>query len=296
VTPTDIKICGAGSTKVVTATGTPAGGTYTFTSNNASSATVSGSGGRGTITAVAQGTAVVKVTYNVSGCTPCEASANVKVCTCTQGRKYAYVLLWKSDLIGAKSKIKTRYGKLCCEIEGCSTVAAFHAVYTNISNHASGLKWAQVGFSRRRNAGSTSIIQYRKAEIKGDNYYIDMDTSNAPAEGSTHEWKVELNKATGKWSYYDDGTAWKTYTDNFWKSHLGEDVQWTGEILNKEDDMPGTSGDKCKFTQCQYKVDGAAYTNAGIRRADVKSDDSSEWGAEYVSGTAFNIWDKKPNT
>jgi hypothetical protein len=296
LTPADVKICGAGSTKVVTAAGTPAGGSYTFSSSDASHASVSGSGDRGTITAVAQGTAVVKVSYTVSGCTPCEATVNAKVCTCTEGRKYAYVLITKAKLIGARSKIKTRYGKLCCEIEGCSTVDAFHAVYTNISNHDSGLKWAQVGFSRRRNAGSAAIIQYRKAEIQGDSYFIDMDTAHAPAEGSVHEWKCELNKAAGKWSYYDDGTAFKTYTDNFWKSHRGQDVQWTGEVLNKEDDMPGTAGDKCSFTKCQYKVAGAGYVDAGIRAADVKSDDSSEFGAERVSGTAFNIWDKKPNT
>jgi len=296
LSPKDIKLCGAGKTKEVTATGTPAGGVYTFSSSNTSVATVAGNNNKGTITAVAQGTAVITATYTPSGCGPCTDTASVKVCTCTQGRKYAYVLLVKANLIGAKAKIKTRYGKLCCEIEGCSTDAAFHAVYANISNNSSGLKWAQVGFSRRRNAGSAAVIQYRKAEIQGDNYFIDMDTANAPTEGSTHEWKCELDKATGKWSYFDNGTVWKTYTDNFWKSHFGTDIQWTGEILNKEDDMPGTSGDKCSFTECQYRLDGGAYQNAGITAGGVKSDDSSEWGSEHVSGTAFNIWDKKPNS
>ena len=53
---------------MITAVGTPAGGTYSFSSSNASRANLSGTGDRGTITAVAQGRAVVKVTYNVSGC------------------------------------------------------------------------------------------------------------------------------------------------------------------------------------------------------------------------------------
>ena len=281
---------------MVTAVGTPAGGTYSFSSSNASRASLSGTGDRGTITAVAQGRAVVKVIYNVSGCPPCEATVNTKICTCTQGRKYSYMNVSKASLVGASCKIKTRYGTLCCEIEGCSTADAFHAVYTNISNNDSGLKWAQVGYSRRRNAGSASIIQYRKAELQGDRYFIDMNTANAPAEGSVHEWKCELDKANGKWSYYDNGTAWITYTDNFWKSHLGQVVQWVGEILNKEDDMPGTSGEKCSFTECQCKVDGAGYVDAGFSAADAKSDDGSEWGCERVSGTAFNIWDKNPNT
>ena len=41
---------------------------------------------------------------------------------------------------------------------------------------------------------------------------------------------------------------------------------------------------------------GAVLLSTYSIRADVKSDDSSEWGSERVSGTAFNIWDKKPNT
>jgi hypothetical protein len=296
LTPGNVVICGAGSTAVVTAAGNPAGGSYTFSSSDSSRAGVSGTGDRGTITAAAQGTAVVTVTYNVSGCTPCTATANVKVCTCTQGRKYAFVRLLRANLVGARCRIKTRYGKLCCEIEGCSTVSAFHAVYANISNHESGMKWAQVGFSRRRNAGSTAIIQYRKAEIQGDNYFIDMDTANAPAEGSTHEWQCQLNKSTGQWSYSDNGTVWRTYTDTFWQSHLGGDLNYTGEILNAEDDMPGTSGDKCQFTDCQYKLDGAGYVDAGIRASDLNNTDTAGLGIERVSGTAFNIWDKQPNT
>ena len=119
--PKDIKLCGAGSTKEVTATGTPAGGVYTFSSSDTSVATVAGNNNKGTITAVAQGTAVITVTYNVSGCTPCTDTASVKACTCTEGRKYAYANISKANLVGTKAKIKTRYGKLCCEIESCST-------------------------------------------------------------------------------------------------------------------------------------------------------------------------------
>src|SRR5262249_25026921 len=152
----------------VTATGTPGGGTYTFSSNSAV-ASVAGNNNKGTITAVAQGTAAITVTYNVSGCTPCTDTVTVKVCTCTPGRKYSYARKSLANLIGGKAKIKTRYGKLCCEIEGRSTDAAFHAVYTNVSNETGATKWAQVGFSRRRNAGSTAIIQYRKAEVQGNN-------------------------------------------------------------------------------------------------------------------------------
>jgi Bacterial Ig-like domain (group 2) len=302
LSPKDLKICGAGSTKDITATGNPSGGTYTFSSSDNSIASVAGTGNKGTITVVAQGTVVITVTYVVSGCTPCRDTANVKVCTCTPkaggGRYYSHAGPKDvDDLIGVKAKIKTRYGKLCCEDEGCSTVDAFHVVYVNISNNSAGLIWAQTGWGRERNAGSAAIKKYRYAEMRGtpdsppsNNY----DTGNAPADGSTHEYRCDLNVATGKWDFLFDGTAWEHFTDNGWKDQKGTDVQWTGEIYNKEDDMPGTSGDKCNFTECQYCIAGSAYQDAGFVDADINSSDASEWGSERKSGTAFNMWDKKP--
>jgi hypothetical protein len=294
VSPKPLKICGAGSTARLTATGSPSGGTFSWSSSDTSIATVSGSGNTATVTVVAAGTVTITVTYSPSGCGPCNDTVSVKTCTCTPGRKYAHADKSVANLIAIKTRIKTRYAKLCCEDEGCSTVAAFHAAYANISNSSSGLKWAQVGVSRRRNAGSTAVIQYRKAEIQGDLYRINMDTANAPAEGSVHEYKCELDKSTGTWTYYYDGTAWQTYTDNFWTTHLGTVAQWVGEIYNKEDGMPGTDGNKCNFTECQYKVDGGAYQDANWPASNITTDDASEWGVERVSASAINIWDKKP--
>ena len=297
VRPTPVNLCGAGRTQVLTATGTPAGGTFSWSSSATAVATVTGSGNTATVRGVAAGIAIITVTYNVAGCPPCTNTVRVKVCTCTLGRKYAFAAKNVAQLIGGKASIKTRYGRLCCEIEGCSTESAFHAVYENISYEGGGLKkWAQVGFSRRRNAGGTAVIQYRKAEIQGDRYFIDMDTAHAPAEGSVHEWKCELDPSSGTWSYYDNGASWITYQDDFWKTHFGNAVIWAGEILNREDDMPGTAGDKCSFTACQYRRNGHPFQDAGLVAGDLRNDDSNQWGAEFVSATAFNIWDKSPNT
>ena len=71
-------------------------------------------------------------------------------------------------------------------------------------------------------------------------------------------------------------------------------MQWTGEIFNKQDDMPGTAADKCSVAECQYRQTKKDYTDADLVAGDVKSDDAAEWGSEWVSKTAFNIWDKKP--
>ena len=296
LSPKNEKICGAGNTKDVTATGSPAGGTYSWSSSDSSVASVAGSGNKGTITGKAQGTAVITVTYNVAGCTPCTDTVTVKVCTCTPGRKYAYGLKSKAKLIGVKAKIKTRYGKICCENEGCSTDTGYHVVYANISNNTGTMIWAQAGYGRERNAGSAAIKSYRYAEMNGSTYKVNYDTANAPAEGSSHVYQCDLNKATGKWSFSYDGTVWKNFADGAWRGKTGTDLQYTGEIYNKEDDMPGTAGSKCSFTECQYRVEGKAYTDAGLVAGNVKSDDAAQWGAEHVSGTALNIWDKKPIT
>ncbi len=212
--------------------------------------------------------------------------------SCTAGRKYAKAgPKAVANAIGAKSDVKTRYGKLCGEPN--ATSSAYQVAYAGVQN-GSATKWAQTGWGRERDAGSTTIKKYRYAELKGNGYFAKYDVVNAPAEGSTHNYKCELNKATGKWIFYYDGTEWYDFQDDYWKDNTGTHVAWTGEIYNKEDDMPGTNSDKCNFTACQYRVSGGAYQNAGLVAADVTSDDANEWGAQWVSGTAFNIWDKKP--
>lgn len=213
--------------------------------------------------------------------------------TCTSGRKYAYALKSVASVIGVRSKIKTRYGKLCKEPTGTDT--AYHVVYANVSWNGDGdMKWAQCGYGRERNAGATTIKTYRYAEMQGTSYKVNYDTGNAPAEGSEHTYECLLDNATGKWSFSYDGTVWENFTDAKWKAATGDNVQWNGEIYNKEDDMPGTDTDKCNLTECQLRIDGKDFADADLADKHVNSDDSSEWGAERVSKTAFNIWDKKP--
>lgn len=291
ISPKPLAICGAGTTKTLTATGSPSGGGLAWSSDNAAVATVTGSGNTATVTGVAAGKAIIKVTYTPSGCPACTDTVEVKVCTCTPGRKYAYGRKSETKVIGIKATIKTRYGKVCCENEGCSTDTGYHVVYANISNGGS---WAQSGYGRERNAGSAAINTYRYAEMNGSTYKVNYDTGNAPAEGSSHTYQCDLDRARGKWTFSQGGTAWQTYADNGWKNKTGTVAQWVGEIFNKEDDMPGTAGDKCSFTNCQYRLQGKSYKDADLTAGDMITDDASEWEAEWISGTAFNIWDKKP--
>lgn len=296
ISPKPLKVCGS-SPAALTATGSPAGGSFAWSSDNTAVATVSGSGSSATVTGKATGSANIKVTYSPAGCGPCSDTVAAKVCVCTPvaggGRLYAYAQKSIANLTGGKAKIKTRWGKLCCEDIPCNDVAKKNA-YVNISR---GGNWAQTGYRRYRNAGSTTPSNMRYTEMNGATYKRKDKPEDAPAEGTVHEYRIELDPSTGTWDYYYDGDPFpSSFQDDAWKDSSGSVINWPGEILNKEDDMPGTSGDKCSFTECQYRVDGStSFVDAGIRDSNLHNDDSSEFGIDRTSGTAFNIWDKKPN-
>ncbi len=294
VSPKTLKICGASKTVTVTATGSPAGGSFAWESSDTAVATVSATGGTATVTGVGAGSATIKATYTPPGCSACSDTASLKVCTCTAGRKYAYAYKSVAKLTGAKAKIKTRYGKLCCEDLGC-TDGAYNVIFISVAADSGGSHWwAQAGYGRERTAGSAAIKKYRYAEMQGSTYKVKYDAPNAPAEGSVHAYQIELEKSTGTWTYSFDGSAWQTFADNGWKGTPGDTAKCVSEIFNTEDDMAGTAADKCSFTEWQHRIEGKGYKDAGLTSSDIVNNDTSEWGAEQVSSTAFNLWDKKP--
>ncbi len=82
LSPKPLIVCVCGScyqTEAVTATGSPAGGTYSWQSSDTSIATVTGSGSTANVRGVAPGTATITVTYNAPGCTPCTDTVNITV-------------------------------------------------------------------------------------------------------------------------------------------------------------------------------------------------------------------------
>ena len=254
VSPSPVNLCNTTKSKAVTATGSPAGGSFSWTVDDPAIAKISGSGKTVQIQGVKQGRTKIKVKYSV-GCT-CTDEADVRVCTCSpaphKGRYYATGHKSVTDPIGVRAKIKARYGKVCCEDEGCSTLDSYNVVYANVSHEKGKLIWAQTGFGRERQPGTTTINKYRYAEMNGSAYKVNYDTANAPGEGSVSLYQCELNMATGTWTYSQDGADWQKYTDNAWKNQTGNSIQYTGEIIDKEDDMAGTAGDKCEITECQY--------------------------------------------
>jgi hypothetical protein len=220
------------------------------------------------------------------------------VCTCSSGSLYHYTTAFKTvaNLVGVKASIKTRYGKLCCE--GVATTAAHSVTYMNISMAGTPLRWAQTGYGRARSPGSRTIANDHYLEVRGgaDEYFIQLDRVAPPPEGSTHGYQITLDKSTGKWTAgYDANGTWFEHTSPGWRNKTGATVQWTGEILNEDDDMSGTDADKCEFRGCAYQQDGASFTDAALTNTEVRSDDAPRWGVLRLSGTSFCIWDKAPN-
>jgi hypothetical protein len=275
-----------GASNTFVATGSPSGQSY---QNWNPAGVVSGDGRTNTVVfTVGSTNQTVSVQYG-----SCSQTVTGIVRVCTAGRKYTYAYKAWTYLTGVSSTIGTRYGSLCCEPSG--TRAAYQVAYANVSDNSGGsMRWAQSGWGRERHDGSTSIIEYRYAEVQGNSYQVNYDTADEPADGSSHTYKCELNPATGQWRFFYDGVSWQQFTDTYWTNHLGNSFQYSGEIYNKEDDMPGTSTNRCRFQGCQYRVSGGSYADAGLTAGDVSSDDSTQWGTSYVDGTTFDIWDVIP--
>ena len=109
-------------------------------------------------------------------------------------------------------------------------------------------------------------------------------------------YECRLLSLTGTWFYEYDGLPWYDWSHNNWKNHTGSEYHWTAEIYNKEDDLVGTTGARCDFSDCQYRTGaGGSFQNANIAANDIDSDDEDEWGKEWVSPTSFRVWDKNPN-
>ncbi len=239
-----------------------------------------------------EGSDWVRATYNEQTTDDYHDCALTVLCCCTPQVSHMYASKYVSLLVGVESAIKTRYGDLCCE--DCPFAKrAFQAGILGIIDDVSG-GWGEAGYIRIRRG--LDIDQARFSEVNMPFYYLNIDSEGvAPSEGSSITYKVELDKSTGYWTFYYNGTAWDTYTDSssYWQNKTLSSVYWSGEITNLEDDMPGTSGNKCNFTNCRYKKDGGSYQSAGLVEDDLFPS-TDKWGTEYVSGTAFSIWDKEP--
>jgi hypothetical protein len=206
----------------------------------------------------------------------------------------------KSDIISIQGYIKTVWTSLCMEPTG--TDAAFNAAWIGVGNTTSGTIQAQLGYSRERLEGSKSITNYRYCEVTynpNDPEVSFYDNAHPPAQDSVHLYRADLDKTTGTWAFYDNGTyitelPYPAVQDNKWVNNTGNAFRLTGEIHNKQDDMPGTPSDPCVFSGCAYKTESGGYQSVNIASTDVKSQDDQLWTAQWLSADSFQIWDNNP--
>jgi hypothetical protein len=220
---------------------------------------------------------------------------------CCTGDKY-YVTAKKDsvdNVVGARANIRARLGKLCGH--GINTGYAVSASY--ISIQAKGVEYyeyfAQTGCRLFRESGQTTSQFGLYFEISGPDLYKVYDTliDGRPFDGDTATYQVELDPDTGTWTATFSGHNWKITTDTYWVSHLGQSVQWTGEIRGWETDMPGTENDKCVMKDCQYKeIGNSNYYDAGfdIYYDHIGSDDLEQWEIDVFSDTRIRFWDVNP--
>jgi hypothetical protein len=221
-------------------------------------------------------------------------------------RRQSYADVYKQvQCTGASAKIRTRATTLCGEgTKKNSAQSAAWVAFMNVQNGAIG-KWIQMGYVRERSRFlplTTAVKFQRYAETQaGPNVFTDYDfhADTAPASG-IHEYRCRLvSSLFGTIMYEYDNTPFHSYTHNGWKDVKGTHYQYSAEILNRDDQMVGTSTAKCDFTDCMFQSNYGTFAGANLvqgtrPQGDFKSDDPKEWGIDRVSATAFDVWDKKP--
>ena len=158
-------------------------------------------------------------------------------------------------------------------------------------------KWAQLGYIRERQPGTTSIDLGRYTEVRAGPNPQDYDfhfESGVPA--GTHKYKCYLiSSLFGTWRFEIDDVFFNQYTHNGWEGVTGDTYHWAGEIFNSTDQMVGTETAKCQFAQLQVALNWGSFQDQSISQGDLHTDDPDEWGIELcVCSYSFFIWDKIP--
>jgi hypothetical protein len=171
-------------------------------------------------------------------------------------------------------------------------------------------RWAQTGWKRWRTANSTTINHMIYLEVQGNNYYRGFGP--APGAGSHNYQVYPMNPATGQWQALYDGSVWAggiSPPDAGWSCQTGNRADYWGEVHHPQTDMAGVPSNHCHYTNCQYLVGSfgsscssgslgspSGWQDTGLTAANVSTTDPTRWAAQWISGTAFDIWDLCPGT
>lgn len=234
------------------------------------------------------------------------------------GRYYVQTVTAQAS-IGVKVSI-TPHARKLCGAQG-ATADAFSAVHAGVTHFDSTnkpLQWAQLGYVKHRIQNGTIVFEGIYAETCADvaNIPIDYDVcivnfqhpqcqlgqtigpiTDTALPDTTYVYtcyKIMPNFAT--WRYEVDTTVLHNYWNLKIAGMTGTHINLTTELLNLEDDCPGTSTTKCTFSTPKYRSTTPLWGWAplGIVAGDKQNMNSTEWGLELWND-GIRMWDKFPN-
>lgn len=255
-----------------------------------------------------------------------------------------------TSLIGARAKISEPFHEMRLCDENSTTGNQLSSVWISIGWGGNPRRWIQIGYVRGRHGGwvqegiyAESVADLAKANavpLDEKHKYYNKCISNPrplmeifevevpclpgfdcslPAAGSAPKtYSVQKEGiALGKVSYHVNQQlmhSWEPQDegDDLFKDWIGSNVQFKGELFNKQDDLAGQESPEdpvdpmkayCTFSDIQIRPgDPTVWINQTLAQGDLRFpqaegyDFSDEWG-HWLSGdgSVLKIWDKNLN-
>ncbi len=163
--------------------------------------------------------------------------------------------------------------------------------------------WVQMGFLSHYAPGGSTVHRFIYVEAlhgpdQQNDRYVDVNTPmehplpdfnvyNMHRENDQSEWTMRYNLLEEVWSF----EHW------IWNGRTGNQIQLTGELLNKEDTLSGTQLFPCELKLIRVNENFGALqflqsTPGDLYHRPLIPDWESQWGLEWVDGDEFMMWDK----
>lgn len=221
--------------------------------------------------------------------------------------------------VRASASIDTKYGMLCGQ--GTATEDSVDAqsnawvgVQRDIDQTVGHTVFLQMGYMHRRlrpvidtfvyvewlgTVGEDPSRDYFFFPVRGQ-MFADIDL---PMQGSQHRYEVIIDSDQGNISFNYDQTNVLNQAAPYWSGKSVPYVLWEGEIRGLETDMPGTSDSRCRFLDCEYRLQGESFSRSAnfgesgdsILVTPLAPGLADQWGVWVdTGGNTLHIWDITP--
>jgi hypothetical protein len=200
---------------------------------------------------------------------------------------------------GVSCDLTTYYGKLCNGLD--TSVQAHSLAYMAVVKHPfSNSKWAQTGYVRLRKRGIFGFRECWFIEVQGDNHRVKGAIApyfEGPNPGTVNSYEILVDSIDGRWCAFFNGPFRDSLQDNYWIRTYGTYIDFSGEILQPETDMPGTSSSKVLFSNCRYSTQSEFWDHVPDLNGNPNNahySDWNEWRVVIDGDDALEIWDVNP--